>query len=190
MTKTHLWGHCVWISDGLAYTRHNIHSFVKATQLKRNSTEWMRDVKVSGLGCSGAAIPERLPPPPSSEYNLYSASSASHLLAPPLRPGGRVGLQTVSLKSSTLPAAIGWEGRREQDVFSRKPSAGRDLQRSWLSSLLQGGSRASQVRKLTSLGFLEDFHQGPRTSLMTLAETISYSEGRCVLLFIHVLRPE
>lgn len=117
MTKTHFWGHRVWISDGLAYTRHNIHSFVKATQLKRNSTEWMRDVKVSGVGCSGAAIPERLPPPPSSEYNLYSASSASHLLAPPLRPGRRVGLQTVSLKSSSLPTAIGWEGRREQDVF-------------------------------------------------------------------------
>ena len=117
MTKTHFWGHRVWISDGLAYTRHNIHSFVKATQLKRKSTEWMRDVKVSGVGCSGAAIPERLPPPPSSEYNLYSASSASHLLAPPLRPGRRVGLQTVSLKSSSLPTAIGWEGRREQDVF-------------------------------------------------------------------------
>lgn len=101
-----------------------------------------------------------------------------------------MGLQMVSLKASMLPVAICWEGGNERDAFSKEASAWRDLERSWLSSLLQGGSRANQARWLTSLGFLEDFYQGPKGTLMTLAETISYSEGRSILLYIHVLRSE
>lgn len=99
-------------------------------------------------------------------------------------------MQTVSLKACRLPVAIGWEGGNERHAFSLEASARRDLERSWLSSLLQGGSRANQARWLTSLGLLEDFYQGPKGTLMTLAETISYSEGRCILSCIHVLRSE
>lgn len=71
-------------------------------------------------------------------------------------------MQTVSLKTSRLPLAIGWEGGSEQDAFSQEPSAQRDLERLWLSSPLRSGSRANQARRLTSLGFLEDFYQGLR----------------------------